>query len=718
VRRTLLIGLSLAGLLATGWARVAPAAVASTDDAFARVRGRTVVLGDGQVRRQWRLPGGRRPNGLTTTALVDVATGRSWAGPASPDFAINVDGVSVTSQRGWRDVRATARTGHGVATVVIRMATLGVEIERTYTLFAGSATIGVRSVLRDKLPAPVRISAYTLDELTGPAGAAAVAEEVQTYHGGSDWRDDYRVASRPSGTFDVEGEVVRADDGRGRGAFIVAERRGGAMSRIGRDAGLARVWAGVDDGRDLLDAGPLLTDPPNYNRLENPLYPVPVRARTVPPLGTLELGTAHTGVYAGGASGAAAAFVTDFSAHGAPPYARSVGLNSFHPWNHGAAFNAATMLAQAKAGKAIGLETLMLDDQWQGGAGGESGDWQFDTVRFPDSDHDGTPDFVGQLHALGVGLGLWMSPVEFNGASTTWRAHPDWACAPVGDVTALVQDDAGLGVWDVTKPTVQNYLTSVIDRAVARWGVREFKFDFQAWLDCPPHDYLDYEDAFVALVHRFEARHPGVTFELDETNDQRAWPFESAAIGPSWFDNGHLHGSTAVAKLLHDIWTAAPWLPPSSIGTGLYDGTLKPPYTAGYLMPLGLLSHVTFWTDLTKLSRADAGETAWWIAWYKQHRAALSGLVYEDTTTDPRDGASTVVFQPWSGDRGYVFAFTQSRGGPIVAHLQGLIANRTYVLTDVRTDKRIGQATGAQLTMGASLQAKPYSARVIAVTPK
>src|SRR5207244_6961124 len=142
--------------------------------------------------------------------------------------------------------------------------------------------------------------------------------------------------------------------------------------------------------------------------------------------------------YRGGAQEAAAAFVADFAAHIAPQYARTVGLNSFHPWSHSTNFTADTMLEQAEAGKALGLESLMLDDQWQGGPGGESGDWRFDPARFPDTNGDGTPDFVDELHALGIGLGLWMSPLEFNMASRTYRQHPDCACTPTGDMTAQV----------------------------------------------------------------------------------------------------------------------------------------------------------------------------------------------------------------------------------------------------------------------------------------
>jgi hypothetical protein len=544
------------------------------------------------------------------------------------------------------------------------------------------------------------------------------------YHGGSDWRDDYRVATTHTGTFDDEGEVARFDDGTGRGWFFVSERRSGSMSRVGRDDG-GRSFAGVDHPRDLLDAGPLLTDPPNYNRIDNPAYPTPVRARLVPPLGDLRLGRSYLGVYKGGEQGAGAAFVTDFASNEMPRFARTVGLNTFHPWSHSADLSDNPKLrAQVDIAKALGLETFMIDDQWQGGPGGESGDWQWDAdasdgdvARFPDLDKNGQPDFVEYVHSQGLRLGLWMSPLEFHTNSQTYKAHPDWACTPVGHLTAQVPDDAGLGVWDATNPAFQDYMAGVVDRLIANYDVRELKFDFMAWVDCGAHDYLDYEEAFVQWVRRLQAKHPDVTIELDETNDQRSWPFESAALGPSWFDNAHTHpGSTKQSKLLHDIWTAAPWLPPSSIGFGTFDGTLGGDYSVDYLFPMSMLSHITFWTDLRGLTDDQRAETAWWIAWYKAHRGALGGLVYSNLDRDPLDGKDWAAFQPWTGRRGYLFAFRQADGPDQQAiRLHGVSAGRDYTVTNVRTGEVLGTFSGAE-PIPVSLP-QPYSAAVLSIQP-
>jgi hypothetical protein len=726
------------GLVAAA-ALVAPTtvAVAASPTATARVSGGGVVasvhggsasLSDGGVSRRWSWS---PTTGVQTVALIGPS-GRSLARPGA-DFTVDVDGVPTSSTLGWRLIsvtpqqppsrlgRPTSATGaallfrYSLATAAVNAA--GVELDRLVMLRPGTTTFETTTTLVNHSPAPLRIPSYTLDQVT--AQSTSLPAETQTYHGGSDWRDDYRHITRPTGAFDYEGEVARF--GANDGFFLVAQRRGGLMSRVGRDA-TGRSWVGVDWARDAFDFGPLRDKPPSYNRLYNPAYPVPVRARVVGPLGTLDLGTSYLGAYAGGAAEAGAEFARTFVGAVEPAFAHDIDLNTFHPWSHGDGMSDPNLRAQVDAAAALGIDTFMLDDQWQGGAGGESGDWHFDAARFPDKNGNGIPDFVEYVHTHGLKLGLWMSPVEFNGASTTYKAHRQWACAPVGDATAQIPDDAGLGVWDVTKPAFQRYLLGVVDRLVRDYQVAEFKFDFMAWVDCPPHDYADYEGSFVSLVHQMQQRHPNVTFELDETNDQRAWPFESAEIGPSWFDNGHLHGSGAVPKLLHDLWTAAPWVPTSTIGMGVYDGTLQGSYAgvAGVdaLMPLALLSHATFWTDLTLLTTDEQAETAWWLSWYHAHSVQLGPAVYELTGQDPINGTSWAAWQSWTGTSGYVFAFRQS-GGPDTTSLvlHGVNAATSYTVTNVRTGAVLGTYTGAQLTAGLPVTLAPYSAAVLSVTP-
>jgi hypothetical protein len=687
-------------------------------DAYARVAGSQVVLGDNEITRRWDLSGGS----VRTVALSSPG-GTQWAQPAA-DFTFNLDGVPTSSTAGWSLQSVTPTVHAGAVEVVFDYVPLsaklpsGISLTRTFALKPGRAAMSVTSTLHSAI-VPLRISAYSLDQIA--AKQPNTPAEVLAYHEGSDWRLDFRHVTHETGAFDTEGETLRV--GKAAGFFLVSQRRGGLMSRAQRN-GEGTAAIGVDWARDLFDAGPLIDNPPNYNTIGNPLYPVPLIARLVSPGETLDLGTAWTGVYSGGKgqgdNSAAAALDAAF------PWQvdQTIGANSFHPWGHGSGMSSANLERQIAAAHKLGVERYMLDDQWQGGTDGESGDWHFDSSRFPDRNHDGVPDFVTYLRRHDMQLGLWMSPLEFNMKSVTYADHPLWGCFPLGDVTAQVPDDAGLGAWDATNPHFQAYLLGVINRLVKDYGVREFKFDFMAWLDCGTHDYADYEDAFVSLVHRMEAAHPDVTFELDETNDQRAWPFESEALGPSWFDNEHNHSVDGhpvdkVSELLHDLWDVAPWMPTQTIAVGSYDsGSLDAGLSASYLMPLALLSHTTFWTDFTTLTAQQRRQTAWWIRWYEQHRAGIGPMVYELTSSDPVSGKDWLVLQPWHSGSGYLFAFRQNTEvATIKVSVQGVNPATSYDVTDVRSGRVVAHATGEQLSEGFTISVpSKFSARVLRVS--
>ena len=707
--------------LALGGAHAAPPASshARVGDAVAVVTGTEAVLYDGLIRQGWDLSGGK----VTVSAVQDQASGQDWAAAGAPEFSLLLNSAPTTSTLGWKLIGASAQripadpgrpdAGAGVE-IVFRYGfgtRLGLlELDRTWSVYPGAGVEQVSASLVNRTPLAFRVGKYSLAQLTSAVPATA---EVQAYHGGADWRQDFRVTSTEAGTFDDEGEVARFDDGSGSGWFFVSQRRGGLMSRVGRTS-KSRSWIGVDNAEDLFDWGPLMSSAPGYNTQGNPAYPAPIRQRTLTPFGSLDLGQAFLGVYHGGAQQAAADFASDFAAHVMPAHRDTVDLNTFHPWSH--SLTDAELRPQARLFKELGGEVFMIDDSWQPLT--TNGDWTWNATEFP-LDSNGVPQFVDYLHSLGLQLGLWMSPAEFSSGSVAFQNHPQWACTPVGDATGEDPQQTGLGVWNFNNKNLQSYMSGVISRLISQDGVREFKFDDVTWVDCPPHDYLDYEDAYVHWVHLQEQLHPGVTFELDETNDQRLWPFRSAALGPSWFDNGHLQGSTYPARLLHDVWSSAPWLPPSSLGFGLYDDSVLNTYSVDYLMPIALLGHITFWTDLTQLSSDQLSETAWWISWYEAHRSDLQGVVYEDSGTDPIDGSSWAAFQPWDGDHGYLFAFRQGGANDTdTVKLQGLDAAASYTLTDVRTGAAVGTFSGAQLEGGLSLTLPAqYSAQVLAVSP-
>ena len=71
------------------------------------------------------------------------------------------------------------------------------------------------------------------------------------------------------------------------------------------------------------------------------------------------------------------------------------------------------------------------------------------------------------------------------------------------------------------------------------------------------------------MLDRLQRDHPDVTFQIDETNDYRLFPFESVARGPSWFQNG----SPEPDQLLHNLWNLSPYVPAFSLGQHFLGGS-------------------------------------------------------------------------------------------------------------------------------------------------
>src|SRR3954447_16498877 len=238
---------------------------------------------------------------------------------AGDDFALDLDAVPTTSTIGWALLSVTPGSDSLLfryTLVSTATAPAGIELDRRVVLRPGSAVFETTTTFVDNGPAPARVSSYTLDQVTTTATLPA---EVQAYNGGADSRDDHRHVTPEAAAFDDEGEVLRL--GSDAGLFLVSQRRGGSMSRVGRDAS-GRTYVGVDWAHDLFDFGPLQSSPPTHTRLDNPAYPAPVRARILQPPSSLDVGTSFLGVYSGGAAEAAAAFTSDFTA-AQPTYAHS-----------------------------------------------------------------------------------------------------------------------------------------------------------------------------------------------------------------------------------------------------------------------------------------------------------------------------------------------------------------------------------------------------------
>ena len=158
--------------------------------------------------------------------------------------------------------------------------------------------------------------------------------------------------------------------------------------------------------------------------------------------------------------------------------------------------NQKDILAYAKTMVAHGIEpgVLMIDDTWQTGYG----DWRFDATRFPDP-----KAMVGELHAMGFKVMLWMCP--YVGMDTpafrriAWGQNPDDVrgyadkggfllernpAAP-GEGEYNVKDKPkACGWWngysaflDFSHPNANAWFTETLDGLVRDFGVDGFKLD-------------------------------------------------------------------------------------------------------------------------------------------------------------------------------------------------------------------------------------------------
>lgn len=423
--------------------------------------------------------------------------------------------------------------------------------------------------------------------------------------------------------------------------------------------------------------------------------------------------------------------------HRLAPYAADVTFNSNGTDDNRISTGAkddmdyATVLRSAPAARALGVDTFILDDGWQAA----SGDWYPDSPEHPEPRWDGSPDskfvprfpdstFAAVRQAIApMKLGLWMSPMHFNPASAAYRAHPEWACAPVGDGLAVANtldpdsgsNEAGLGTWG---PDAIPYVEGRLRDLITGSQVAYFTFDFLVWLDCAGQGTMqDYQDAFVAMLDRLKTDFPAVTFQIDETNDYRLFPYASVSRGPSWFQNG----TPPPDRLLHNLWNLAPWIPTESLGQHFLGGRQYQKFPVDTLMAIALLSHPTFFSDLRQLPAEVVEKAAPWTRFHAQNRDLLTEGVTYPLLADPLDKGWTAL-QTWDPERarGAVLTFRQQAAAPTVTvPLQGVPDGRVFDLYLAPGGERVGSATSTELRAGLRVSLPERdTAQVLLIQPR
>ncbi|HEX2196908.1 MAG TPA: alpha-galactosidase [Actinomycetota bacterium] len=715
--------------------------------AYVEVTDDRVVVGNALVERAWSR------GGWANVSYVDKRGGNQVAGASGPDFTLDVGTASIPGDSFDATAVSVEEIPGGLRAEVSLAPVEGVEpalaVTRIVEVYEGVA--GVRTETVIETPAPVVLRGYVLDQV---AVGDEVAATIHAFRAGADWREPNWPG--PQGSIgDPHAGTWRDSDGgapgeaiagpaqwisarRGDGSlFMVMERNDWPSSRAGYSAGAVRLQ--VDYSADVVILGPI----EEQGHVENPRAgELPGRHRVLRPGVPYATEPAFTG-FGSDPDDEPWQFYKYLSEHRLEPYDHEVTFNSngtdADVRSEGAKDDMVeeVVVETAPIAKRLGIETFILDDGWQA----RSGDWVPDCGTAPgepntDPRWDGTPatdkfrprfsdcDFSAVRDAIApMELGLWMSPMHFHPRSSTYTNHPDWSCKPVGDVTGAISllqpsggsNDAGLGTWS-SHARLMDHVQARIQTAIDDWGVTYFKFDFLVWLDCAgTNDLYEYKEAFLAMLDELIAANPGVTFQIDETNDYRLFPFESVARGPSWFQNG----SPAPDRLLHNVWNLSPFVPAYSLGQHFLGGNHHTRYPVDTLMAAALPTHLTFFSDLRRLPEEVVAQARPWVDFYAEHREHFSQMTYP-LLDDPIEGGWTAL-QPWNPEEGVgaLLAFRQGSADETVSiPLRNVPPGMTFELFEGPTGAPAGTVTSEDLVRGLEITIPARDgARVLLIRP-
>jgi hypothetical protein len=217
------------------------------------------------------------------------------------------------------------------------------------------------------------------------------------------------------------------------------------------------------------------------------------------------------------------------------------------------------------------------------------------------------------------------------------------------------------------------------------------------------------------MLDRLRADYPDVTFEIDETNDYRLFPFESVTRGPTWFQNG----GPSVDRMLHNLWNLSPFVPTFALGQNALADEDFTHFPVDTLMAAALLSHITFFHDLRRLPDAVIDRVGTWTSFYKRYRQRLGGVVYP-LLDDPLQRGWTAL-QAWDPEQGTGALLAFRQGSSETARriaLENVPAGRRFELRSAPDDRKLGIVTSENLRTGIDVSIpENEGARVVIIKP-
>ncbi|MCD9020727.1 glycoside hydrolase family 36 protein [Cohnella silvisoli] len=180
---------------------------------------------------------------------------------------------------------------------------------------------------------------------------------------------------------------------------------------------------------------------------------------------------------------------------------------------------------QCRLAKALGCETVIVDDGWQTNNSERGyaycGDWEVCADKIPDM-----RAHVDRVHNLGMKYVLWYS-VPFVGVhSKAWDRFRDKMLYTI--------EARGWGIVDPRYPEVREYLIGIYEQAMIEWKLDGFKLDFIDSFNLPEdkkHEFGGGRD-YVSVPEAVDRLMSDIMDRLSAINPDVMIEFRQAYVGP------------------------------------------------------------------------------------------------------------------------------------------------------------------------------------------
>ncbi|TXK85041.1 glycoside hydrolase family 36 protein [Paenibacillus sp. N3.4] len=278
---------------------------------------------------------------------------------------------------------------------------------------------------------------------------------------------------------------------------------------------------------------------------------------------------------------------------------------------------------QCRLAKAVGCETIIVDDGWQtaNNARGYAycGDWEVCKDKITDM-----RAHVERVHALGMTYILWYSVPYVGKMSKAWHRFSDKMLYTI--------ESRGWGVVDPRFPEVREYLISLYETAIRDWNLDGFKLDFvdSFYLDGDQQqegegnsgrDYVSVPEAvdrlMTDIVHRLRKLKPDVMIE-----------FRQSYVGPRMRKYGNMFRAAdcpndAIENRVRTIDIRLLCGDTAAHADMLMWHPEEPPESAALQIINVLFAVPQISVLLDRLPTQHLGMVTFWLAFWSEHRDVL-----------------------------------------------------------------------------------------------